>query len=76
MVELKPLLSHMRTDLLIQVHDELIFDMPYDEVFMIPKIVSIMENFRLRVPIEVEVEWSDQSWGHKKPWEGEFEWKQ
>lgn len=75
MVDLKPLLSRSRTDLLIQVHDELIFSVPYDEIRLIPEIIKVMENFNLRVPIEASVEWSDQSWGHKKPWEGEFEWR-
>ena len=74
MVDLKPILHRSSINLLIQVHDELIFEVPYDEIYLVPQIVKTMEDFNLRVPIEAEVEWSGRSWGHKEPWIGGFEW--
>jgi len=48
--------SHFKTKMLLQVHDELIFDVPKDEVEEVTKkITEIMENVaKLDVPLDVE----------------------
>lgn len=62
MVRLKPFLNDVT--LLLQVHDELLFEIDDKNSYLIPKIKSIMESFdELTVPIEVNVKsgkrWSD-----------------
>jgi hypothetical protein len=38
-----------------------------DEPEIIEEIKKIMEDFQFRVPIKVEVEYSETNWGEKKP---------
>lgn len=52
---------HLKTKMLIQVHDELIFDVPADELETIKKVVpEVMQNaVQLDVPLV-----ADSNWGH------------
>ncbi|MCZ3622631.1 DNA polymerase I [Lactobacillus mulieris] len=52
---------HLKTKMLIQVHDELIFDVPADELDTIKKVVpEVMQNaVQLDVPLV-----ADSNWGH------------
>ena len=68
MVRLIPLLRASPVRTLIQVHDELIFEIPIWALGIVPQIVSTMERFNFRVPMRVDVEWSDVSWGYKRKW--------
>jgi len=47
----------MKTKMIIQVHDELIFDIPKEEKDKVLEIITdIMENvFKLDVPLKVDV---------------------
>jgi DNA polymerase-1 len=60
------------TRMLLQVHDELVFEVPYHEAPEVPlALADIMAHFPghktfMKVPHVVDIEWSDQSWGHKK----------
>ncbi|MCX7799123.1 MAG: DNA polymerase I [Fimbriimonadales bacterium] len=55
MIDLRPLLEGRRTRLLLQVHDELVFEMPEGEEDLIEPIRSAMQNaMRLNVPIEAD----------------------
>ena len=47
----------LKSKMLIQVHDELVFNVTKDELETVKKIVKdIMENtFKLRVPLKVEI---------------------
>ena len=55
----------LKTKMLLQVHDELIFNVPNDELDEVKELVrDIMENtYPLRVPLKVEMEvgnnWSE-----------------
>jgi DNA polymerase-1 len=69
MVRLKPLLKISETGSVMTIHDEIVFEVPREEINIVSRIIDVMEKFRLRVPINIDVEWSDQSWGHKKPLE-------
>ena len=48
----------LKSKMLIQVHDELVFNVVDDELLEVKEIVkNIMENtFKLSVPLEVEIE--------------------
>lgn len=58
MVEVSKLLKSYKTKMILQVHDELAYEMEEDEMdILIPKIVEIMENVvQLRVPIRCDTE--------------------
>lgn len=52
---------HLKTKMILQIHDELIFDVPADELETIKKIVpNVMQNaVKLDVPLI-----ADSNWGH------------
>lgn len=64
MIVLEEKLRPRKTKLLLQVHDELIFEVPAAESESIERlVVETMENvFPLRVPLQVNTEWGN-SWG-------------
>ncbi|MCO4783104.1 MAG: DNA polymerase I [Candidatus Cloacimonetes bacterium] len=55
--------KNLKTKLLLQVHDELIFQMPLDEQNEIKEFQKIMENvMEFDVPLVCDIEWGD-NWG-------------
>jgi DNA polymerase-1 len=52
---------HLKSKMILQVHDELVFDVPHDEVDVMKKLVEeCMEHaVEVGVPIEVQVEVGD-----------------
>lgn len=58
---------NLKTKMIIQVHDELIFDTPLDELEEVKKIViSLMENVcKLSVPLNVEVSYGNDWYNTK-----------
>jgi DNA polymerase-1 len=56
MNKIRPMLDGMRTRMLLQVHDELLFELAESEHDLIPEIKSVMENaMPLDVPIVADV---------------------
>ena len=55
--------KNLKTKMVLQVHDELIFDVPNDEVPTIMELVPRLMNqaISLKVPLEVEIN-SGKSW--------------
>ena len=51
----------LKSKMLIQVHDELVFNVVLDELDEVSKLVrDIMENtFKLKVPLKVDIEYGD-----------------
>ena len=60
------LLKGMKSRVVIPIHDELIFYMHKDEIFLLPKIKAEMERFDFKVPLIAEVSWSPESWAEKR----------
>ena len=57
-----------RSNVIIQVHDELVLDMHPDDLYLIPRVKEIMEaaytpNREVRMPLTVGVSHSWKSWG-------------
>ncbi len=69
MVEVADILRGYRTKLILQVHDELNFEMYVPEMpVLIPKIIDVMTGvFQLRVPLKVDVEYGD-NWNDLTDW--------
>ena len=61
MIEVDKLLkeNNFETKMILQIHDELIFEVPYDELMLvIPLIVEKMENaVEMKVPLKVDYEY-------------------
>ena len=49
----------LKTKMVIQVHDELVFDTPNEELEIVKEIVKrVMENtYKLNVPLKVDIEY-------------------
>ncbi len=71
MVDCFEYLKAFRSALLLQVHDELLFEVHIDELSIVPDLKNIMEKAyipRNGLPLTCSVEYSLNSWGEKKEW--------
>lgn len=68
MIEVHELLNPYKSNLLLQIHDELILEIHKDERFLLPKIKEVMEDFgdMFKVKIGVDVSWSKNNWANKE----------
>jgi DNA polymerase-1 len=56
MIKIQPLLADKQTRMILQVHDELLFELADDEHDLLPDLKEAMETaLPLDVPIEVDV---------------------
>jgi DNA polymerase-1 len=70
MIEIDEFLSQndLKSKLILCVHDELQFEVPPDEDWVIPYIKIMMEVApNIQVPIVCEVEFTETYWSDKKP---------
>lgn len=69
MVEVYELLKPYKSKMILQVHDEIDFEMAEDEMdILIPKIQDIMSNIvQLRIPLKVDVEYGN-NWEELEKW--------
>jgi DNA polymerase-1 len=57
------------TRMILQVHDELLFDVPEQELNLMPEIKKLMENvIDFSVPLACDME-TGRNWGDLKPYE-------
>jgi DNA polymerase-1 len=76
-LRLDKLLEGWDTHMLLQIHDQIIFEVPEDKLFKaLPVIKDGMENFlpefELCVPMKVDIKYGP-SWGQMTEWTGEEE---
>jgi DNA polymerase-1 len=65
------LLKNTQSRMVLQVHDELLFEIHKSEMHLVPQLQEIMKNaypHRL-LPMDVDVEYSDKSWQEMGPLE-------
>ncbi|MDP9457730.1 MAG: DNA polymerase I [Actinomycetota bacterium] len=69
MIDLQPRLRALGADMLMQVHDELVFDVDEDRVDEVARLAaeSMVAAYDLHPPLEVEVKVGDR-WGRVEPW--------
>ena len=69
MVDLQPRLRSLGTDMLMQVHDELVFDVDEERVEEVATLASerMVAAYDLDPPLEVEVKVGER-WGRVRPW--------
>lgn len=72
MVELAPRLENLGADMLMQVHDELVFDVDEDAVDEVAALAAerMVAAYDLDPPLEVEIEVGER-WGRGREWSGE-----
>ena len=66
MVTISDYLKDKRSKLLIQVHDEFIVEVDNSEIRHLPKIVNLLENNSINIPLKLEVSECCPSWIQKK----------
>lgn len=59
----------LKSRMILQIHDELVFEAPYDEIDLLGRLVhrEMQEVLSLRVPLKVDVKWGD-NWAECEPW--------
>jgi DNA polymerase I-like protein with 3'-5' exonuclease and polymerase domains len=65
MIDIDEFLQPYKTNMLMQIHDEIIFEVHKDEVHIIPQIKEIMLANSLGMDLEVDMEWCNPSWANK-----------
>lgn len=65
MIDIDEFLQPYKTNMLMQIHDEIIFEVHKDEVHIIPQIKEIMLENSLGMDLEVDMEWCNPSWANK-----------
>jgi DNA polymerase-1 len=61
--------ERLRSKMLLQIHDELVFEVPVDELGAVAKLVShaMQTVLPLRVPLKIDVK-SGDNWADSEPW--------
>lgn len=71
MIEADAFLEPYKSSIVISIHDEIVYSMPDNELFLIPYIKRIMEDLpNSPVPIVSEVEVTKTSWANKEKYLG------
>jgi DNA polymerase-1 len=72
MVDLQPRLKSLGADMLMQVHDELVFDVDEGRVDEVARLAaeSMVAAYDLHPPLEVEAKVGER-WGRVRPWSAE-----
>jgi len=58
--------ENAKTKMFLNVHDEIAFYLHQDEFYLLPEIVHEMQDWDFDIPILVDVDWSEKSWGDKR----------
>ena len=70
MVEVHKFLIPYKSNMILQIHDELVVEIHESERHLVPKIKDIMEDCHkwFIVNLTVDVEYTETNWIDKKPW--------
>lgn len=73
MVRLAPFLKPYKSRMLLQVHDELVFELHKDERHIVPDLVKIMKEAykEIRLPLTAGTDYSTINWYEKKEYTNE-----
>lgn len=59
--------NNLQSKILATIHDEIVLEVPNNELWILPEIVEMMEDHKtFYVPITVGVEYVDKRWSHKR----------
>lgn len=70
MIDCHKLLDGSKSAILVQIHDEILFEMHLDDLHLVPELASTMSSSYEHsfLPMGCDIEWSDTSWGDKRKW--------
>lgn len=70
MVDIHEYLSDKKTNMVLTIHDEIVFEFPREEINVINECAKMMiaAYEHRKLPMDVDIEWSDKSLGDKKDW--------
>ena len=71
MIDIHAYLKEYKTNMVLTIHDELIFEFPKEEKHVIEKCAEIMISAykHNKLPMDVDIEWSSTSLADKQPWD-------
>jgi len=70
MLAVRPLLTDKKSNLIQLIHDEMIFEIHEDEMYLIPQLKELMEDMpEFDVPLTVDIEYTKTNWLEKKKYE-------
>jgi hypothetical protein len=58
--------NHSNWKMVNLVHDEIQFEVPIDEIHLIPQVRDILQDLNFRVPITFDLAWSCTNWAEKQ----------
>tara|TARA_B000000460_G_scaffold166584_1_gene118325 strand:- start:286 stop:1287 length:1002 start_codon:yes stop_codon:yes gene_type:complete len=69
MIEVYDYLKDKKSNMLLQVHDEIVCEIHDDELYEVPlQIQRLMEENSLDIPLKVDIDVCEGSWAVKKDW--------
>lgn len=70
MVKCDSFLEKYKSRMILNIHDELIFEIAEDERYVVEELKNIMETVypHKNLPLEVDIEWSNKSLADKEKW--------
>jgi len=69
MIECHDLLEDKKSNMLLCVHDELVFEIHESEEYLVKQLKDIMEDYEtFRVPLKVNIEKTSTNWSDKEPY--------
>lgn len=66
LVNVHKILQGHKSQVIMPIHDEIIFYYHKSDLHLLPQIIKEMQDFEFRVPIIAEVAYSETSWAEKK----------
>ena len=69
MIKVYDYLKDKKSNMLLQVHDEIVCEIHDDEIHEVPlQIQTLMEDNSLNIPLKVDIDVCEGSWAVKKDW--------
>lgn len=75
-IEVTEFLKNYKTKFVLPIHDELVFSVPKDEVYLVYILRGLLQDVHdimPWVPMISEIEYTETNWADKKPFEEEYE---
>lgn len=57
--------NNLKSRIVLVIHDEIVLEIPDEEMHIIQDIKNIMEDFKFRIKLPVEVNYTDKNWAEK-----------
>jgi len=73
MMKCDKILNKTRSHMLQLIHDEIVFEIHIDELYLVEHLINAMEtDYGFSVPMRVKADYTTTNWGDKKEWKGQL----